>query len=487
MAGLGFEMKKLLMSDDLLKKINAITVSLAVTAAPMLSSVISMVSLQRYMGWRGAAYESMEKFMLIVYYGLAFSFILSSMISQPLTRFVSDRIFEHKLGRIQPSFYGGVICYFALCAPFAAVFLSISTLQPGLKALGISLLFLIGIVFIQMPYLASIRKYKHIALGFISAMAVSAVSGALLNLMGVEIVSASVLGIQAGFVLLCAFFLRVINRNFPSDNTRFFDFLTAVADYPQLLPIGFFLALGAFLHCMIMWFQPGCTIVGGFLRCSPDYDVTSYMAYLCLIPMYVRFSMVTEVYFEEKYAAFYSLITKKGRYEDIRAAHKAMKSVLWREISRLAEIQLLVVLSVISLALVIIPGAIIAPGSAPLFRTLVLAYFAYGMMQCMTIALLYFDDRKGALLIVTAFNFLTAALSALLPRLGSAYFGLNFLASGIICALIAAVRLDRYVNYLEYFTFCSQPLYKRRRSGYARFIYRLAEKLNGLDKTQGEA
>jgi len=180
------------------------------------------------------------------------------------------------------------------------------------------------------------------------------------------------------------------------------------------------------------------------------------------------------------------LITKKGKYKNIKAAHKAMKSVLWREIGKLAEVHLFVALSAISLLLVIVPEAIISPSNASLFRVLVLGYFAYGIMQCIIIMLLYFDDRKGAMFIALTFNILTAILTISLLPLGSSFFGIGFFISGIISLIIALVRLNNYMNYLEYFTFCLQPMYVKQQSFFARGIYRTADIMNSLCRTRDD-
>ena len=485
MAGVGFELKKQLIVDDsILNKTNTVTVSAIVTVAPMLLTVIIMLTVQQYMVWRGTMYESREKFMLIIYYVFASSFIVSSLISQPLTRYVSDRIYEQKFDRILPSFYGGVSIYFIICIPFSIIFLYFSELSLDLNLLGISLKFLIGIVFLQMLFLSSIREYKFIISGFFLAFCVTIISVILFNMLGVEVITASLLGVQIGFVILSVFFMRCIRRNFPSTGIRYFDFLTTLADYPQSLFIGLLLSLGAFLHCVILWTMPGTVVVGGFLRYSPDYDVTTFVAYLTLIPMYIRFTIFAEVHFAEKHQIFYALITKKGRYKNIKAAHQEMKTVLWREIGKLAEVHLIVALSAISILLVIVPDAIISPSNVSLFRVLVLGYFAYGLMQCIIIMLLYFDDRKGAMFIALTFNILTAISTISLLPLGSSFFGIGFFVSGIISLIISLVRLNNYMKYLEYFTFCLQPMYVKQRGSLARYIYRMADLLNSLCRTR---
>ena len=100
-----------------------------------------------------------------------------------------------------------------------------------------------------------------------------------------------------------------------------------------------------------------------------------------------------------------------------------------------------------------------------IYRILCFGYCIYGLMKCLIIILLYFDDRKGACISAGMFAAASIVLSALSLSAGADFWGAGFLGAGILTTFYTIIRLKRYLNRLEYHVFCEQPLFVEEKNG----------------------
>lgn len=477
MAGIGFELKKLFQGTGTFRLIRAVSVSTAVTVAPMLLTVIMMLVLQWFMGNQGVSFATRELFMLHVYYAMVFSYIITSFISQPLTRYVSDRLFDRQPDRMLPSAYGAIVTFLLIGIPVSVFFMLVNDTSTIYGLLTVGLFHIMGVIWLEMIYLSAVRRYHNIFFGFCISACVTVALGMVLIKLGFDPVTACLFSAQTGFAIMSFLFMRIIQKEFPSNRGNYMHFVSAFSTYPQLAMSGLFMACGVFLHCLVMWMSDGAISIGGFMRYTPSYDIPAFLASITLIPLYVRFNVVVEVHFSERYHQFYGLIENGGTYADIKLAYEEMITVSHRELYLLAEIQGMITLFFISLAVMLFPAWLLLPTYIPTFRFLTLGYYAYGMMQGITILLLYFDDRRGALWISCLFFILSGGLSLAFLPLGSAYYGAGFFCASVLSVVACVARFGYYTKQLWYYTFCSPPVIRPRTRGMSGLVSRLLSKI----------
>ena len=139
--------------------------------------------------------------------------------------------------------------------------------------------------------------------------------------------------------------------------------------------------------------------------------------------MLVQFVVSLEVNFCRKNRAYFDTILYGGRLADIRAAKEDMERVLYRELAHMMELQI-----VVTLAAVMFLGNVLSllgldAEMTNIFRILCFGYCIYGLFKCLTIILLYFDDRKGACVSAALFAIFSVLLTALTLKAGDIYLG----------------------------------------------------------------
>lgn len=103
-----------------------------------------------------------------------------------------------------------------------------------------------------------------------------------------------------------------------------------------------------------------------------------------------------------------------------------------------------------------------------IFRMTTLAAFSNAMILVLTLLLLYFEDRRGALFVSVAFFTLNASFTWLLLPLGMDWYGVGFAISTTITFFIAGLRLIYYMGKVDYYVFTTSNQHKL---GTERFSY----------------
>jgi uncharacterized membrane protein len=72
--------------------------------------------------------------------------------------------------------------------------------------------------------------------------------------------------------------------------------------------------------------------------------------------------------------------------------------------------------------------------------------------------LLYFDDRKSAVKIMTVFFFVHMIAVLITVQIGINVYGLGSTVAGVISLVYAFIKLRQMVGSLNYRLYCSQPI-----------------------------
>lgn len=458
MAGIGFELRKLFREKGLLNNVKAYAFSSLTTIGPMVLSMLLIVLLQWMMSYYDASFLEKELYISTVQYGFIFSILLTGGFGMLLTRFIADMIFLKKYEHLLSSYYGVL----AVCLPFGMViaYFFLRGVDAGIAYKIATYLFFIELIIIwfQSVYLSALKDYLRVVRNFGMGVCVSLlVAWLLLGYTEIPSVIASIAAIDCGFFVVLLLSSYHFEQAFPPAQSKlYFSFLAYFGKYPSLFLIGFFFYSGVYIHSFVYWLGPEGIWVADRFAVSPVFDLPVFYAFITVIPTLVTFVVSVETAFYEKFRSYYMYILEHGTFQEIHRAKQNMQRVLRQEISFLMEVQLLFTIVSLAVGMKLLPVIGFTMSQLDMFNILVLGYFLFIMTFVLLLVLLYFDDRKGVLLISGTFVLLNAVLTywSMLHQ----YDGLGMFLAALVSLGLALGRLMYYVRNIDYYTFCAQPI-----------------------------
>jgi uncharacterized membrane protein len=281
-----------------------------------------------------------------------------------------------------------------------------------------------------------------------------------------------------GFFVIIFLFFRSIRRRFPKNNQRYFDFLTYLEKYPSLFLIGVFYTVGIYGHSFIIWGSNLRAVISETFVVAPIYDTPIFYSYLTILPAMVMFVVSVETSFYEQYKNFYTMVLGSSTFNEIKDAQEKMFKVLSREFSFIMEFQLFFTICAIALGTQLLP---LTNEQVDIFNIVTVGNYFFIMMFIIVQILLYFDDRKGALMVLAGYCVSILFFTIATTMLGS--FGLSCFIAGFIGLGLSLLRISHYSKNFGYYTFCSQPIISKDEK---LFIQGLVEKLHSINGLGGK-
>lgn len=297
MAGIGFQLRKIIGRGNLYETIGALVSGVFIVAGPWLISVVAMVILQG--AFSREAIADIQVFQAVVVYCYAFSLSLFSALHHHFTRIIADLVWESRHGEaaswmLRFLLLAGVLSL-GLAIP-AAYFIPLELDRyQNLFKIGMVLLFLfINLLWIIMLFISLLKRYSTILIVFVAGMGLSVLGSPMLaSAFGV---TGALLGYTAGIVLIDVIFLVIaLIRYRPvqlgTSRQLFWKYLLR---YSPLITAGFFFYAGQWLDKLYFWFFQGQKVPGIGLFMFPNYDYAVYVAGLSIIPGLVYFVIIAE-------------------------------------------------------------------------------------------------------------------------------------------------------------------------------------------------
>ena len=466
MAGVGFELKKIFKdNDNILNVLKGYSVTAVVTEGPMILTMLMLFLIRYLMKYFHASFKDQEIFLFIITYVLIFSLILSNTVLMLINRFISDCIYNEEMDKVLPSFWGIVFLILLAGGPIAWIYVSTLPVSWSFRIAAVMQFCGMLVIWIQMAYLSAIKQYTYVLLGFLAGTISSVGIAAVMMILGVNQLMAAMWSAATGFLVMMLLYMMQLIAYYPMGEFRLFGYFTALDNYGSLVLTGFFMAFGLYAHNFVYWcseFRNHIFPTGVY--CT-RYDIPTFFATFTILPMLVQFVVSLETSFCAKNRLYFDTILYGGRLADIRAAKRDMEKTLYRELAHMMEIQL--IFTVISVTLIgnFLKKAGLDGEMVGIYRTLCFGYCIYGLMKCLIIILLYFDDRKGACISAGMFAASSVLLSVLSLPFGIVYWGTGFLGAALLTGLFTMLRLKHYLKKLEYHVFCEQPLFVAEKKG----------------------
>lgn len=456
MAGIGFELRKLLQRESYFALVRAYAYAGLISSGPWVLSIVGLVVIGVLSVNIVVPNILVSQFQVSVTYLIAASLILTGVVQLAFTRWVSDRLFAQQGDTIVPNF-AGVLLVTNLGAGTLAVMLALLEFRaqsPVYRMLMVAGFVTMCDIWVATIFMSGLKFYKTIVVLFGGGYGISVLLAVLLRGWGLE-------GLLGGYVigqfLMLTGMLFIIMRSFPAQRLIAFDCFQRGAMLPTLMAVGLLYNFAIWADKIVFWFAPETSsAVIGPLRASVIYDMPVFLAYLGIIPGMAVFLVRFETDFVEWYDKFYNAVRDGGSLQEIARMRDEMVFAVRQGLFDIIKIQTLSVLVMIVFAPTIFDKLGISALYLPLFYVdAVAASLQVALLAVMNV-FFYLDRRRAVLATVALLAVLNVVFTLVSLNLGVAFYGYGF-AVALLVTLVFALRvMERKISRLEYETFMLQ-------------------------------
>ena len=457
MAGIGFELRKILKDDNLLSLLKAYGYSAVISSGPWIISIISII----VSGYIAYPYVSNKQdvvsFQVSITYLLALSLVFTGFFQLYFSRYIADRYFEKRYELVLPNIMGMLLITISLGFVFSLPAFVIFKKAGALYTLTFVFSFLVlSGIWILNIVLTGLKHYKFIVFAFFVSYLFTIICVWLFSYFGFGL-NGMMLSFFSGQVLLFFLLLSLIIYSFPSENFVRFDFIKKARIYISLIFTGFFYNLGIWIDKFIFWLHPetGETVFI-VLRNSIIYDLPIFLAYIAIVPGMAVFLLRLETEFAEKYDHYYRAVREGATYESIEKKRIEMVASARTAVFEVFRIQSIVILIIFLLSSAIFSIFKFPSFYIPLFHIdLVGTGLQLFFMSILAVSF-YLDKRINALITSGLFVILNASFTYLTINLGLMFYGYGFALSLLLVSIIGLLMLKDDFERLNYETFMLQ-------------------------------
>lgn len=298
MAGIGFELRKILSRDSYTATLHAYVYAGLISSGPWVLSIISVMLVGIISLGLLLPNSLVGQFLVTVTYLMASSLILTGGLQLFFTRFVSDQLFEHKYEQILPNLLGVLLLVTIGAGVLGVIVLALLFDQPLIyRVLVLSNFVVLCNLWLVIIFLSGMKKYNRILMVMVVGYALMVASAYALSFLKMP---GLLLALLIGHGSLLFLYLYDILREYRAEKMIAFDFLNRRNVFLSLLVTGFFYNFGIWVDKILFWFNPGTSnAVIGPLRASILYDMPIFIAYLAIIPGMAVFLVRIETDFAE--------------------------------------------------------------------------------------------------------------------------------------------------------------------------------------------
>jgi polysaccharide biosynthesis protein PelG len=456
MAGIGFELRKLLNRQSLSGLLQAYTYAGIIGSGPWVLSIVGMLAIGLLSAAAGRTSFEVTQFQTSVTYLIAVSLVFTGPVQLAFTRFISDRLFEKRDDWVMPNFNGVLLLVMGAAIAFALplLLLFFSGQSVAYRVLMMAGFTLLSGIWVATIFLSGLKRYKTIVALYFVGYATVVVVALSMRSLGLE---GLLFGFVVGHFLLFTGMWAVTAYHYRPERPIAFDFLRRDLVYPSLMGIGLLYNLAVWADKFMFWAFPYThSQVIGPLYASVIYDLPVFLAYLSIIPGMAVFLVRIETDFAEYYERFYDAVRSGGSLEYIEGMRDEMVHSIRLGLAEIGKIQTLAVL----VTFVAGPSILSALGISLLYVPLLHVQVVGAGLQVILLALLnvffYLDLRRWILVLCVEFLALNVVLTGATLWLGAPFYGYGFVVSVLITLGTGLALLDHKLSRLEYETFMLQ-------------------------------
>jgi polysaccharide biosynthesis protein PelG len=459
MAGIGFELRRILAKDTYTSMVKGYFYATVISSGPWLMSVISLAFLAIYtIAFLG--FEQRQLFASTIVYIYAGSLVGTGLTQMLVTRYLADALYQGSRRALSETFVPVILLTLATQLPMAIGVLHGTPLSPAYRFAATMTFLLVSLIWQAMIFLSASRDYKTIVLAFALSALISVGAGLLWGQ------RFGVVGYMFGFGVgqAVAFAILTIKVFVEYGIPRRWDwsFISYIKQYPSLIGIGFFYNLAIWIDKFIFGLSERGLITAGRFPTYNHYDSSMFLAFAATIPSMAIFLARTETDFADTYKRYYDDIFFRRPYARILQSKQTMIDALKRSFTDLLKIQGLITALLVFFGDDILMAVGLPYSQTATFRYALIGAFQQVLMLFIFIVLLYFDLRGTVLFLAGLFLALISGFTLLSIQLGFPFYGLGFAVACFIALLTSSVTLYWRIHNLEYITFARRKIVGQR-------------------------
>ena len=420
-------------------------------AGPWIFTVVGLLGLSA--GRCGGNCADLTVFRSVVIYNSMYALVVTCPLAFLSGRFVSEQL--HSGGK-EGAFFAlllSLIVFAALTVGFVAPFYMIATtLDPAEKVASIQNAAMIGASWLLIPFLGAFRAYTTVLIGFGSGAASMLVLGALLR---DPQATSLLLSFNGSFAITNLILLGGLVRRFGTRVSVTPGLGARLLRLWELPAAGAAYALGLWIDKLIMWHSApsGALIVAGALRTMPSYDTAMFWAQLSSIPVIAVFFVHVETRFSTLVSAYHRRMQDKASLRELNEIVRSIGNHVRSSMFGLFAALITVAGMMIMFSLAFMTELGLQPDYMGILRVSLCSMAFYTSAMFCFALLLYLDLRRSALLIVSTFLVLNAALTSALLPFGPDFYGYGSMIAATVTLLVGFSLVVKELSWLHYHAF----------------------------------
>lgn len=451
MAGIGFELRKLVERDDLLGIAEGYGYAALAASGPWLFTILALAAIF-LLGAPATSPSELATFRIIIVYNFSFSLVLTGPGAIAMTRYLADSIHAKDVREVPASLLGGLLLAYGVSAPVAAFFyIARAHLDSPTRIAALLNFLLIAGIWIVSVFLTALKDYRALTLSFAAGMLFGTVSAAVFSIPWAA--AGMLFGFNLGLAVILFSLTARIFAEYPTRPGHPFAFLRYFRKYWDLALAALAYNLAIWVDKWIMWMAPEHEVLRIGLVSCPDYESAMFLAYLSVVPSMAAFTLSIETGFFERYTRFYEDIQRHVAYGKIESNHRDLIQSFVDGARNFVVLQ----------GSVCVAGILIAPqllvwigvnfAQLAIFRLGLLGAFFHSGFLFLMIFLAYFDLRRIVLVLAALFFAANAVLTLATLRLGFPFYGYGYFLSALMAFAAAFVATDYFIRRVPYQTF----------------------------------
>lgn len=454
MAGIGFELEKILKRDTYTSLIHAYSYAILISSGPWLFSIAAILLVSLLCQLPGASEQWFISFRTIVVYSISVSLIISSIMQYSFSRFIADRCYENKKDTIRSNYYGICIAITAFSIPiaFTFVYAFLNNVDPLTKSLVFSTIVILSLVWVSTISLSGVRAYRQVSLSFLLAYGIIVVICYLLRF---YMLNGLLLGFFIGQCVLFALLFYTIHTQYPGERKLSFAFAKKLPQLAWLVFAGFFYNFAIWIDKYIFWFssKTGSTVIGG-LKLSLTYDAPIFIATLSSIFSMAFFFLHLETNYIRAYKQLFDEICFGATLRNIYETQNILVASSRYILGGVLKLQGILLMIGVLLGSAILRELHVDPFYIYILNILIIA-LTLNVLYWSLIDLLFHLDKYKICCFLHLFFFISnAAFTWISIQLNIFFYGYG-LALSLLCSTILALwALNNAYKNLTFEVFC---------------------------------
>ena len=457
MAGIGFQLRKILRAETFTGAIRAYGYAAVVSSGPWLLSIGVLAILGLVLA--GSAAESVRSlFFVSVTHVIAFSLILTGPLQLILTRYASDQLFLDRPKEVYSSFLS------------ALLLVSATILIPGILLFGIFgygswveristifLFVLISNIWIASCYVTALKDFRVLVFSYAAGYAASFFCAiGFSEKWGEEWIMP---GMVVGQMLLFFLLLRSIRHEIGGDRIINFAFLHYFRRHPALAAFGLFYNLGLWVDKFLYWwFSPANDHLGGIYYVCPVYDIAVYLSFLSIAPGMAVFLIKLETEFAFSMERLSRGILHGGSLEFLERQNDQLISAIREGLALELKVQLPVTIGLILASPAMAHFLGINALQSGVFAVTLLGVASLVLLLSLLTVLFYMECLWKAFFCCLLFFALNAVITSINIFQGESWYGVGLAAAGLAATLFALWAVNGYLNDIVFRLYTRRPV-----------------------------